>query len=424
MNRAILTTHRPTARRATRTLGQLLGLVVGAAVLLLAGCAGSADNGAPPSADGDHALTRRARLGKQLFNDATLSTPAGMSCATCHNPAKAFGGNNGSTNGVAVGNVAGVQGTRTTPSLMYGSFAPAFAMVPGDDGPTPTGGQFLDGRVDTQAQQALQPLLAATEMNNPDGATVAHSVSLASYAADFQAEFGADIFARPADAFAAVGAALQAYEHSAEFHPFSSRFDDYVRGHDTFTPSQRRGMRLFFDPSKGNCVGCHAADLTSSDPAASLFTDFTYDNLGVPRNAGIPANSDTTFFDYGLGGPKRTLPGGDTTLNGAFKVPTLRNVAVKEAFFHNGRFTTLQETIEFYATRDTDPTRWYGSGPKFNDLDAAFRGNVNTAEVPYDRHPGEAPHLDATEIHDLIAFIQTLTDDAFVGLLPPPQSNN
>ena len=393
-------------------------------ISLFVGCTGSPDGGSAVVVNPDRGLNPSQRLGRQLFHDTNLSEPRGTSCASCHDPERAFGGNHGSTIGVALGSKPGSLGIRNTPSVMYGSFTPAFSLVPDGGGLTPTGGQFLDGRVDSQAEQAKLPLLSAVEMNNPDAASVVAKVAAASYAADFKAAYGDDIFTRTDDAFTAIARSLQDYQGTAEFRPFSSRFDDYLRGKDTFTAQERRGMALFFNPEKGNCVGCHAADQGNSDPTASLFTDFTYDNLGIPRNAAIPANADPAFFDLGLGGPKRLLPNEDPAFNGAFKVPTLRNVAVKEAFMHNGFFTQLDEVVAFYVTRDTTPDRWYPTGAKFNDLPSAFQANVNTSEVPYDRHPGEAPRLNQQEITDLTVFLRTLTDEPFVGLLPPPQVSN
>ncbi|MGN5507475.1 hypothetical protein ACLJCO_09730, partial [Campylobacter coli] len=103
-----------------------------------------------------------------------------------------------------------------------------------------------------------------------------------------------------------------------------------------------------------------------------------------------------------------------TELCGAFKVPTLRNVATRKAFFHNGRFKTLREALRFYVTRDTQPELWYpvvnGVVDKFNDLPPAYRANVNTTEVPYNRKPGDAPALSDAEIDDVIAFLGTLND--------------
>ncbi len=390
-------------------------------VVLMVGCALESDDSQEVSSApaGEKGLNRREVLGKRLFDDTNLSVPTGTSCGSCHSPTRAFAGNNGSVSGVPKGST-GVLGLRNSPSIMYGSFTPTFALVADGGGFTPTGGQFLDGRVDTLSEQAKAPLLSPDEMNNPDAASVVAKVAVSTYAELFKQEWGSDIFTRTDEAFEAIAQSLQAFERNAVFHPFSSRYDEYLRGRDTFTASERRGMSAFFNPAKGNCAGCHAADPRDSNPRSSLFTDFTYDNLGVPRNDAIPANADPAFFDLGLGGPKRALPNGDASLKGAFKVPTLRNVAVKEALFHNGVFTNLDDLVDFYVTRDTDPGRWFPSGQKFNDLPVALHGNVNTTEAPYDRRLGDAPRLTESERRDLVDFLRTLTDREFEGLLPPP----
>ena len=100
---------------------------------------------------------------------------------------------------------------------------------------------------------------------------------------------------------------------------------------------------------------------------------------------------------------------------GAFKVPSLRNVALRQAYFHNGHFKTLKEALTFYVQRDTNPEKWYplagdGSVNKFNDLPAAYRANVNTTEAPYNRSLGDAPALSDSEIDDVVAFLATLSD--------------
>ena len=146
-----------------------------------------------------------------------------------------------------------------------------------------------------------------------------------------------------------------------------------------------------------------------------MFTDFTYDNLGVPRNPAIPANLDPQYVDMGLCGPDRTDLADRQDLCGAFKVPTLRNVATRKVFFHNGHFKTLRDALRFYVRRDTNPEEFYpitadGIVQKFDDLPSALHSNVNTAEVPYDRKPGEVPHLNEAELDDLEAFLNTLTD--------------
>ena len=144
-----------------------------------------------------------------------------------------------------------------------------------------------------------------------------------------------------------------------------------------------------------------------------LFTDFTYDNLGVPRNVDILANADPAYFDLGL--CQRADLTARADLCGAFKVPSLRNVAVRKAYFHNGKFTTLKDALTFYVQRDTNPEKFYPLNPdltvnKFDDLPPQFAANVNTTEVPYNRHLGDAPALTDAEIDEVVAFLQTLSD--------------
>jgi cytochrome c peroxidase len=380
--------------------------------------------GAPPASSA-HASGRerdaiclaREQLGRQLFFDETLSEPHGTSCASCHDPRHAFSGNHGSTIGVPLGSTPGSYGLRNTPALTYASFTPPFLVDKEEDPIEPKGGQFLDGRANFLDDQAEGPLLSPLEMNNPDRAAVVAKVAR-SYAAEFRAAFGADIFSRGVDrTFLAVGAALQAFESSAVFHPFSSRFDRFRAGTLALDAAEARGMKLFFDPLKGNCMSCHVARVQVAR-AVVFFTDFGYETLGVPRNPRIPANADPAFFDLGLGGPKRSVPRSDQSFNGAFRTPSLRNVAVKQAFMHNGCFTRLEDVIAFYATRDTDPYHWYPHGAKFNDTPAAYQEFINGA-IPFGRHPGEAPPYQGQEIADLVAFLRALTDQEFEAALPP-----
>ena len=98
-----------------------------------------------------------------------------------------------------------------------------------------------------------------------------------------------------------------------------------------------------------------------------------------------------------------------------FKSPTLRNVATRSVFFHNGRFHNLEDVLRFYVERDTDPGKWYpkradGKVDKFNDLPARYRENVDLADAPMDRKLGGKPALNEAEIRDVIAFLKTLND--------------
>jgi cytochrome c peroxidase len=252
-------------------------------------------------------------------------------------------------------------------------------------------------------------------MANPDAASAVARLALSEYAAQFRALFGADIFADTERAFLAMRYALSVFENTAaQFRPFSSKFDLFLKGKLRLSAQELRGYAWFNSSAKGGCAGCHPST-RQADGSPPVFTDYTYDNLGVPRNAQIPATLAPLYFDLGLCGPDRTDLSARSDLCGQFKVPTLRNVATRQAFFHNGAFHTLRETIEFYVQRDTNPEKWYpldadGQPVKFNDLPWPLQRNVNQTEVPYNRHPGEQPALSAAEIDDVVAFLGTLTD--------------
>ncbi len=144
------------------------------------------------------------------------------------------------------------------------------------------------------------------------------------------------------------------------------------------------------------------------------FTDYAYRALGVPRNRELAANAEPKFYDLGLCGPRRADLHAERRYCGYFKTPTLRNAARRERFFHNGRFQTLEQVLQFYAERDTAPQRWYpavrGQVHKFDDLPPSLRDRVDTSDPPFDREPGDAPALSAQELQDLVAFLKTLDD--------------
>jgi cytochrome c peroxidase len=333
-----------------------------------------------------------------------------MACASCHDPAHAHAQSNDLSVQLG-GRGLDVPGTRAVPSLQYVSLIPRFSM--GADGPA--GGFDRDGRADTLMIQAMRPLLAPNEMANASVEELVQRLAGAPYADEFRQVYGSDIFSNPATAFQAVLFSLSQYQTlDPEFQPFDSKYDYFLRGEAQLAPAELRGLALFNNPEKGNCAACHPSH---RGPAGEppLFTDFTYDNLGVPRNDEIAANADAAYYDLGLCGPARTDLAGETDLCGAFKVPTLRNVATRHVFFHNGRFHSLRDALRFYVQRDTNPERFYpvaedGTVLKFDDLLPEYRGNVNIEEVPYERQPGEAPRLSDAELDDLEAFLNTLTD--------------
>jgi cytochrome c peroxidase len=253
-------------------------------------------------------------------------------------------------------------------------------------------------------------------MANASAEDVAGKLSRAPYAIQFRSVFGENIFAAPGLAFQKALRALQQYqlEDTAQFAPFSSKYDYFLAGVTQLSLQERRGLALFDDPKKGNCAACHPSAV-GKDGTPPLFTDFTYDNIGVPRNAAIPANRNERYFDLGLCGPFREDLSRHKELCGAFKVPTLRNVAVTPPYFHNGSFDTLREVVEFYVSRDTNWKKWYSRAGKqhprkFDDLPPRYVRNVNRTEPPYDRHKRDTPALSSAEIDDIVAFLKALTD--------------
>jgi cytochrome c peroxidase len=370
-------------------------------------------------------LTPIERLGKRIFEDKSLSRPAGVSCASCHDAATAFQGANGSPiPAVARGSLPNSLGKRNAPTIMYASFAPPFGFIDDKDEETgkvektPAGGQFLDGRASDLLAQVEGPLLDPLEMNAPSKRFAVEAIRDGAYATLAKEVYGKKVFDDPDAAFEKLAQAVVAFESSARFHPFASKFDDYLRGKAELTAIEKKGFELFKDPKKGNCIACHAGKEDSRNPQDWLFTDFTYDALGAPKNPAIAATASAP--DLGLckrPGLDKLAPAGFKidSLCGAFKVPTLRNIAVTGPYLHNGVFTKLRDVVAFYATRDTDPAQWYpkdekGKAKKFDDLPETYRENVNVKEAPYDRKEGQKARLSEKDIDAIVAFLETLTD--------------
>src|SRR5262245_31505053 len=310
------------------------------------------------------ALGPAARGGRARFFDASPSASGRMSCATCHDPAYAYG----PPNDLAVqpgGPTLSDRGTRAVPSLRYSEYTPPYSdLLDNPDGisrPGPGGGLTLDGRAPTLADQARIPLLAANEMANRDAADVVAKIKASPYAREFEGVFGDGVFLDTARAFRRALEALQAFQlEDDSFHPYSSKYDRYASNKigGELTPQERRGLGVYNDPKKGNCFACHynGAGLNGS---VRLFTDYTFAAIGVPRNPEIPANRDPAHYDLGLcGRPDHPLPA-SAGYCGMFKTPTLRNVAIRRVFFHNGHMKSLRDAVRFYNTRDTNPELWY-----------------------------------------------------------------
>lgn len=406
--------------------GTILKAASAATLLALSACGGgSAVDAAAQVADAATVQAEavplrddRARLGQQIFGDTDLSEPRGTACVACHQPDQGFAGNHGSRIGVALGSKPGSLGLRNAPTNGYQGFIPTFSFRTEDGATEAIGGHFWDGRADTLALQALGPFLNPLEMNNASKRAVVDKIAAARYAPLFRQQFGANIFNDTDAAYTQIGVAIEAFERAA-LQPFSSKYDAMVRGQASFTPPEARGMALFMDPARANCAGCHLMNPGSGKPEDSLFSEFTYYATGIPRNAAIPRNADPAFFDLGLCGPERTAPtlpanaaAGVNIENfcGKFKMPTLRNVAERPAFMHNGFFNNLNEVVRFYSTRNSNPQHWYGPSGVPNDLPAKYRGNIESAKAPLNRAPTAGPLLSEPEINDIVAFLRTLSD--------------
>jgi cytochrome c peroxidase len=424
-----------------------LALAAGMLAALLGACSG----GDLSTGNESSGLSPAAALGENLFFATALSASGRQGCFSCHDPARAFSDPGvvsvGGPDFVPAGGdvpAEGLPGFRNSPSLMYASYTPAFHIEA--DG-TPAGGFFRDGRAASLADQAQKPFVSPFEMaNNGPDEVIQRLKAQPDLMQQFTEAYGAAVLDDPKAALQRIGAAIAAFEkEDPRFHPFSSKYDFWFKGKTQMTAQELNGMRLFNDTTRGNCAGCHV-DMPLADGTPALFTDFTYDNLGVPRNTEMEVNRDDTalpyvpanssdgvhrYYDLGLCGPQREPTPRRDDLCGAFKVPTLRDIALSAPYFHNGRFATLAEVVAFYVRRDTSPEQWYpvagGSITKFDDLpqqyggqfvvdlgaigsDRGYVGNVNTAEVPYNRHLGNAPALADDEIADVVAFLCTLTD--------------
>ncbi len=344
-------------------------------------------------------LTPMEELGKLLFFDENLSTPPGQSCATCHGPEVGFAGPVSEINlatGVYPGAIHTRFGNRKPPTAAYASFSPDFYYD--EEESLFVGGMFWDGRALNVVEQAKGPFLNPVEQNNPHMKTVIRKIRLSDYAGLFEEVFGAGSLYDVETAYHQMATAIGAYEGSFEVNRFSSKYDYYLAGQGELTEQELRGLVLF--EGQGNCAACHPSQ-PGPGGEPPLFTDYTYDNLGVPKNPDNPFYDmpphfnpeGEDFIDYGLG----AIVGLDSEM-GKVKVPTLRNVGNKpfpefvQAYMHNGVFKDLRTVVDFYNTRDL--------------------GGWPPPEVPENVNTDELGDLGLTDqdVDDIVAFMNTLSD--------------
>jgi cytochrome c peroxidase len=349
----------------------------------------------------------RDRLGALVFADTELSQPAGQSCADCHTARVAFRDPETSRS-TSMGVVAGRFGLRNAPTAMYAQFAPPLHREAGGRW---IGGLFWDGRAQSLEEQVAGPLLNPLEMNHPDKASVVAAVRRAAYAGAFRELFGLDALDDVDAAFAHLAEAVAAYERTAAFAPFSSRYDRYLAGEIALDDAEQRGLAIFEDPARGNCAGCHPSR-PGPDGMPPLFTDWSYANLGIPRYDNNkfyvqppPFNPDGgRYLDHGLAATV-----GDPAQDGKFRVPTLRNIALTPPYGHNGYFQNLPFLIDFLNTRDIGSVDVGTCSRAVAGSRCAWPGPEVPATV--DRsHIGQLG-LGDQDIADLLAFLAALSDE-------------
>ncbi|MFV5695482.1 cytochrome-c peroxidase [Flavobacterium sp. LB3P122] len=355
----------------------LIGLVV---IIILSSC--TDDSEYVP------VVSNKTAIGKLIFFDKNLSNPIGQACASCH--AAETGFSDPLHRDISEGAVKGTFSNINSPNLAYNVFSPERTYNTTDQ--TYVGGLFFNGRSLTLKEQLIHPFIGAVEMNNGSIANVVSKIKNASYFSEIEKEYG--LAKTDEELMSYIADAIAAFETSKEVNSFTSKFDYFNKQLIKFTDDEKKGLAVF--QGKGKCAQCHVLE-PDERTGKILFTDFSYDNIGVPRNEKNPFYNQSTavnpaginFIDLGIGAivsqPEH---------NGKFKVPTLRNIAISAPYFHNGSFKTLKEVIYFYNVRDVNPSEF--ATPK-------VLKNVNRNEL------GNLK-MTTQEESQLEAFLGTLTD--------------
>jgi cytochrome c peroxidase len=283
------------------------------------------------------------------------------------------------------------------------------------------GGNFWDGRATGEvlgnpaADQAQGPFLNPVEQALPDLTFVVNRVCAAAYPVSFQEVWGDEMCdaGNEEGAFDLIALSIAAYEASFEVNAFTSKLDSTKKGKTKLSKQEKKGFAIF--KGKGKCRLCHISN--GQNP---LFTDFTFDNLGVPINPENPVyDVDPTFVDAGLGGFLKSAGYPEDVYEaewGKQKVPTLRNVDKRpdenfvKAYTHNGFFKTLEGIVHFYNTRDVKE-ECTGPGP-FTEEYALANNCWPPPEVPENVNSDELGDLGLTPEEEaaIVAFMKALSD--------------
>ena len=378
--------------------------VASAASLLLSGISALA-------ADEQYARqTRLEDLGRSLFFDVNLSRDRTQSCATCHDPARAFTDwrDNGVGAAASLGGDFYSLGDRSAPTAGYASQIPPFHI---DGAGEYVGGQFWDGRASTLEEQAGGPPLNPIEMGMPDKASVVERLREDNnYVRAFEGLFGNGVLDNADAGYNAMQQSIAAFERTDFFAPFDSKYDRYLAGEYQPSEQETLGMTLFFSNQFTNCNQCHQLQ-QFPEALGETFSNYTYQNIGVPVNRALRAANGLgeEYRDRGLlENPVVT----DEAQDGKFKVPTLRNVALTAPYMHNGVFADLKTVVLFY-----NKYLARGSKAQINPETGEIWGTPESAaNLALDKlESGRA--LDSREIDALVAFMRMLTDKRYEPLL-------
>jgi cytochrome c peroxidase len=411
-------------------------------------------------------LTPGQQLGSSIFFDTRLSIAGNQACAACHGPETGWTGPNEVVNiggGVYEGSIHGRFGNRRASSAAYATSSPILYFVtdPKTKAAVFTGGNFWDGRATGEklglpaADQAQGPFLNPLEQALPDSACVVYRVCQATYPVRFEVVypgncaigFPGDIDARcaagekialsPGDrqksdtAYDNVARAIAAFEASPGVNAYTSKYDAFLAGKAKLTMPEKMGLMLF--KHRAGCVTCHSLG-PGPKGEPPLLTDYSYENLGVPRNPQNPFYEQAQFnpdgrdwVDPGLGGYLATRPeykayAADNL--GQHRVPTLRNVDKRphpgfvKAYMHNGYFKSLEQVVHFYNTRDEKPVCADDPATKVDEsrflhVEAAVaRGCWPAPEVGVNVGTDDIGDLklNANQEAALVAFLRTLSD--------------
>ena len=352
--------------------------------------------------------TQKEHLGQQLFFDTDLYKNFTQSCATCHQVGQAFIDKRGKgvAAAVSLGDDGHSLGDRNAPTATYAAAIPPFHLKANG---IYAGGLFLDGRAATLADQAEGPPLNPIEMGMTSAAEVVARLKLNSnYVAVFKQLYGEQVFADSGTAYKAMADAIAAFERTALFNPYDSKYDREQRGEYTFTDEEELGRTLFFSQQFTNCNQCHQLE-TTPNRSGEVFTNFEYHNIGVPENKALRAMNGVKVLDEGL---FQHPDVNDPAQRGKFRTPTLRNVAVTGPYMHNGVFEDLRTVVLFYnkfnskaAKRQINPE----TGKQWGEPEIAENISMDLLTM--------GPALDDRRIEALVAFMETLTDKRYEYLL-------